>query len=358
MYYDFNTIAEEELKSLYRLAIARGQEAAASFQQAYGRNTPGDRIEFNFRTADFFNAEAADRDGFHEVSITSPTIYLLRTLFEVILQHSGVMPEVRLPRIRKEDRITKVPFMIAPQQFAKVRKYSATTDPNRLRAAGILADFCSSFITLHELGHVIFGHTKYARLHYGDLRLMELYGHGDKIVAHYSTLQSWEYDADAVAGRLIVQYIETFANLVRNDPSLNAVFGGLDHDGNLIERCASLVTISLNVMFTYMAQAIVKLNKYASHPHPLFRASYTKDFIMHSLDERGTADIALIKQFNMHYYDQFADAMLSMRLLPYPTLTSELADDISRATRQIMERAHEVRQTHSQWSWVPADDWF
>ena len=76
------------------------------------------------------------------------------------------------------------------------------------------------------------------------------------------------------------------------------------------------------------------------------------------MEEKNDIDMKMVKYFNRKYFDQFSDAMVKLGLLPYPTMTSDLASDIAKVTQEIGRVASKWRPEFDEWSWVPSNDWF
>ncbi len=354
--FDFSQLTDRTLKRLYEYIPSRGNEVIESFRSAYGKTSDYYQVSFQFVLSDHLNAEAGRQKDQYAIAIHTPTILLLRTLFESLFSFKYIVPEIGTGVPPDETDLRELPFILNLSQPGNFQNVPITTDTRRQFAASMLADFCSSFILLHEVGHVILGHTESAS-HYFGSPITEF--------ANWKTIgrkgqylrQSYEYDADAVAGKLLVQYIADFIRVIQTRPDYTAIFGPLDKEGHLVERVTALIIISLYAMFTYMAQAAKKLNKFASHPHPLHRSFYSKDIILKAMEQQGPIDIQRTLKFNQHYFDRFSNALQALKLVPYPSMTSSLTHDISKQTRLIGERASKLRVFSDEWSWLPRGDW-
>lgn len=354
--FDFSQLNDRNLKRLYEYIPSRCNEVIESFRAAYGKTSDYYQVSFQFVLSDHLNAEAGRQKDQYAVAIHTPTILLLRTLFESLLSFNYIIPEIGTGIAPDATDLRELPFILNLSQPATFQNVPITTDTRRQFAASMLADFCSSFILLHEVGHVILGHTESAD-HYFGRPITEFASWQDVGQKGQYLRQSYEYDADAVAGKLLVQYIADFIRVIETRPDYTAIFGPLAKDGYLIERVTALIIMSLYVMFTYMAQAAKKLNKFASHPHPLHRSFYSKDIILKAMEQQGPIDIKRTLKFNQYYFDRFSDALQSLKLVPYPTMTSALTRDISKQTRLIGDRASKLRVFSEEWSWLPREDW-
>lgn len=74
----------------------------------------------------------------------------------------------------------------------------------------ILQDFCCSFVLLHEVAHVVCGHTRGALHFFGKPKVEEFFGIRDWLRRGRYLKTAWEYDADVVTASLLCQYIRHF----------------------------------------------------------------------------------------------------------------------------------------------------
>lgn len=353
--FTIDSLTDPEMIDLYNLMLNRGDEAISSFSTHY-QPPSASKVKFGYTLSSHFNAKAQRIEEGYIVSFNSPVIAMLCGLFDALLFDPNVLPEIGgdtsagLPPHRETS-------FLYTSGYAGLQEVPITRDAHRQSAAAILADFCSTFIVFHEIGHVISGHTDYCKFELDGTGIKELYMADDMIMENYQLFRSWEYDADAIASGLVVQFIDTFTSIVEKGGYYGSVFQKLREQGWFVERMTALVICSLFSMFTLIAQVGKSLNRYSSHPHPLHRGTYTQDMILTAMKARMPIDIKKVLSFNLLYFDQFSESMRRMNLLPYPTLTSRITKDINRETKRIIETANALRSIVSDYSWIRGEEW-
>jgi hypothetical protein len=284
--FDASSIYDPEVSSLYQLTLERGQEAAMSLRKAYGRLSELDAVEFFYMQSDVFGAEAQQTDS-HQIRIYSPSILLLVNLFRILLGEQKLLPELLIGQSSKID----IPLLHNCSDMSLARIYPVTLDHRRARLAVMLADFCSCFISFHELGHVVLGHTAYLREHHSSFAVLEAHGSGRYPTRIADRLQSWEYDADIIAASLMAPFVVDFAAAIERNEQYRSLFGQLAPKGFLLENIVAIVSNALFCMFTYMAQAISYLNLHHGHPHPVFRNFYVRNAVVQTIGRRQHIDV-------------------------------------------------------------------
>jgi len=275
---------------------------------------------------------------------------LSKVLFEKIFSSSKVLPE--LPFSDHSSSILSVPFVKNLSNPTLDSEFAISLTAPRRTVARVLQDFCSTFILLHEIAHVVCGHCP-AHFHYfSEPKLQEFYGLELWLFRGRYLRRSWEYDADITAASILSQYIEHFHKTGKH-PDIETAFQFL---GGRFENLVGLVTAALFTMFAYLSQMEYRLGSKSYHPHPMLRTKY----IAQALLRRCATDYALdpdeIYNWQIEYMSQMAQEMDALQLFDWNKFDANFVSTDSHITR-LSSVAGRLRSSCEQWAWIPVSVW-
>lgn len=203
--FDVNSLPHSYLKDICKNILIRGKEAADSLISAYLTDSSSTSVNFLFQNSAKFNASAFSDNELHFIEINIGSMFLLDIFFKRFYSSTSIIPEVEL----KIDSIEKyeLPFITNINDGFIDRKYEFELDDNRFYISYVMQDFCSTFIIMHELAHIICGHTFGCKTYFNINTVQEFFSINEVLFRGKYLRRAWEYDADITAGVLLSQYI-------------------------------------------------------------------------------------------------------------------------------------------------------
>ena len=269
--FDFRTVEDNELRGMFQRMLHVSGVAGSAVRSAYGSNKRP--ISTVFVDDGIFNASVGLARSRYLIKISASVPILTRILFDRFFQNEAVMPWLERSGEDAAKHRYDVKFILDPKEFNERENWQIAMTPERSFAAGAFTDICLAFIALHEIGHVIAGHSEAVQHYYGVAEFSELFENRERSTQDMERDQSWEYDADAVAIGLFVQYVEELvANRLTNERTARF----FESDGDPVSQALSFVVTALFVMFNYVRGSRYDLDLATSHPHPMVRGSIPK----------------------------------------------------------------------------------
>ncbi|MDJ0686532.1 MAG: hypothetical protein QNJ84_17765 [Alphaproteobacteria bacterium] len=286
--FDFSRIENEQVRAVFERMLKVNTVAGAAVQKAYGKaKKPVSTI---FVDDPVFNASASLGQSRYLIKISASVPLLTAMLFGRFFAQSAVMPWLTPSDEAVGARNDTVQFITDPKDFGDRDVWRVSLTNERLIASAKFADMCLAFIALHELGHVVAGHAEGTRHYYGRAEFSELFAVGSRPTDQRERDQSWEYDADAVAVVLLMDYLDDLAKQKSGLTKHEILF---DKDKDLFTQLLSFMVIALFVLFNYIRGARYDLELATSHPHPMVRIQYIKDMMVHEARKRTEFDLLL-----------------------------------------------------------------
>jgi hypothetical protein len=163
--------------------------------------SPADaKLEIGLLKRGTINAAAAIIDGVDVIGINLGTIYIIRELFDKLLSHPAVLPNIGDASLEKERWLCDPSRAVTDWEIdmAKGRPF-CPNDPQRAHHASRLFLFAIDFIFHHELGHLFNGHVNWLLSTTGFRALPEV---GASAIAGLTSIdrQTLEMDADSFGG--------------------------------------------------------------------------------------------------------------------------------------------------------------
>lgn len=346
--FDLNSLPYSYLKDICKNLHIRGEEAAGSLAKSYNADGTYGSVQFDYLNSPEFNAFARSGEQDHFVEVNIGCMFLLDVLLKRLFSSKHIVPEV--PTKQESIERYKLPF-IADIKKGKIDcGYEFELDDNRFFISYAMQDFCSTFIVMHELSHVICGHTRGCQLYFGAHEVNEFNPLLDFIYRGRYLRMAWEYDADITASVIISQYIIHFITASKG-PHLEEAFAFASP-----AQKAGLIIASLFGMFAYMSRLKYARRLVSSHPHPLVRAQYVGDIIMYKISSKLGIPIDTIEEYKIEYIFQFCIALEEMDLFNWDKFSDKF-EGTREPVLQLRSLAKRLRHFCDSWAWVPRTSW-
>lgn len=350
-FFDVDTFEDDGIRTQYQTLLRRFQSLAKSVQDGYGLD--GLPIEVGFVRSTVFNASVEQLSDKYVVRMTTAVPGLLMMFFDKLLSDPAVMPWVSA-----EDSGSvgyDIAFAFDPRDLRKRTDMSVRTNKIRAFASYTLADMATTFMFLHELGHILGGHLK-ARQANGQSTLVEEFNHsdvsGDVNTGNDTQLsQLQEYEADAVASYLTSHFVREIVEDVAINERTAAVFGPSERAG---ERALSLALMSLYGLFAYVRGQARHLRLNSSHPDPLVRALYCRDILFHVTSSALVHDEEWFLDELQARFDELNAVLESLGLLDPLAVTDEgveLAAEQAENLKSMKKRYGHITGKYSFITW-------
>lgn len=354
---DFNpeNIQEESLRRIYTYQAIRANEVYSSFSAHYPRGKKR-ILDYKYIKGDKLRAYTTSIWKYDKIRVSSPTIYMVRSLCDQLLANEGFLPTiVGSDKYVKRENIPN--FLADPFEVNFQLQGEAPDNANRLLFSDLMADMCATFILCHEIGHIICGHTTFFKTLFNS-ECLDFFSITSSKDITVELKQAMEYDADIVASALLPQYIEQLSKSVKSNKRHQEIFKEVISQGKLQEDILMLSLMFLYAMFVYIqGRGELKYNAMSEHPHPLLRAMYVKDAVITRMKERNKLDLAYILEKLPMYFDQF-DERLEQFSLNQPEV---IIEDIFRRQDGLMQGLIENAKIHRgvcrHYSWLPPEEW-
>lgn len=314
--YDIDLIQDDGIRAQYQTLRKRFRSLALQIQSIYGLD--GKSIDVAFVADGAFNASVEMNEDRYLIQLSNAVPVLLIVFFDRLLSDPN-----NLPWLSSEgtgDVSYDIPFAVKAKDLSDTRNWLIKTNKIRAFASYTLADIATSFMFLHELGHVLGGHLKDLesrgqRTVHAEFRMLE-----DAETDDTDLQQLREYQADSVGAYLVTHIIEELIEDAKVNERTRAVFGPEDI---VAENTVSLAVASLYGLFAYVRGQEVRLRLHASHPDPLVRALYTRDFVYQIVQQNRSFDAELSQDMLQARFDEMNAVLLSLDLISPSTITDE-----------------------------------
>jgi hypothetical protein len=327
--YDIDSIQDDGIRAQYQTLRKRFRSLASQIQSIYGLDNKS--IDVVFVADGAFNASVEMNEDRYLIQLSNAVPVLLMVFFDKLLSDPS-----NLPWLSSEgtgDVSYDIPFAVKAKDLSDTRNWLIKTNKIRAFASYTLADIATSFMFLHELGHILGGHLKDLekrgqRSAHAEFRMLEDAETGDTDLQ-----QLREYQADSVGAYLATHIIEELIEDAKVNERTRSVFGPEDI---VVENTISLAVAALYGLFAYVRGQEVRLRLHASHPDPLVRALYTRDFIYQIMQQNRSFDVELSQDMLQARFDEMNAVLLSLDLISPSSITDEgieTANDHSRALK-------------------------
>lgn len=353
-HFDYRLFSNQAIELEYKHLELRANSIASSIMQSYGKSKKP--IGFRFIDEREFNAFASlDDDGSrYWVEVNAAVPLLIMILFYRLLTDKRVLPY--LDPGGEAVANYELPFILNPEVFDERVDWQVRTNAIRSFAAGTIADLCSTFVVLHEFGHIICGHTEGIRYYEKDEKLAELVSRPRKwlnaTARHIEALErrkAWERDADLIGAVLLAQFVDELANPTFTEERTRRVF--TNTKGVELEHTLAIAIAALFALFCYVQGSRRKLHKDSSHPHPHVRSLFVKDILVQELATRKNLNMDKLDALAMERLDEMMDALIDIELLD-TRIYSAAYDRALDRERDGLETLHATfKESCARWRW-------
>lgn len=343
-----NSIPHSYLKDICTNILVRGKEAADSLIRSYLPESSNASVDFSFINSPKFNATAFSDKNNHFVEINIGSIYLLDIFCKRLFSSPSIIPEAKFEADSTEKY--EMPFIKNIDNGLIDCKYEFELDENRFFISYVMQDFCCTFIAMHELAHIICGHTTGYKNYFNTNVVQEFFSIKEVIFRGKHLRRAWEYDADITASVLLSQYILHFLNIKKSQHLRDAF-----HFANNA-KIVGLIISSLFAMFAYMAKVEYKQNCKSVHPHPLIRAQYVGDIILYKVFSETGIPVEDIEDLKIDYIYEACLELERMELFNLDKFDSDL-EDVHERVLSLRKSAHKLRPFCEKWAWFPLNAW-
>ncbi|MEM9395785.1 MAG: hypothetical protein AAGA38_18160 [Pseudomonadota bacterium] len=328
--YEIDAIQDDGIRIQYQTLRKRFLSLADQIQSTY--DLDGKSIDVTFVVDGTFNASVEMSKDRYLIQISNAVPVLLMILFDKLLSDGSNLPWVSSEGTGEVSY--DIPFSVKANDLSERQNWLVETNKIRAFASYTLADIATSFVFLHELGHILGGHLKdlearNEKAFHAEFNMRETSG---KEVAWLHQLR--EYQADSVGAYLVTHIIEELIEDVSVNERTRAVFG----PGEIAtENTISLTVSALYGLFAYVKGQERRLKRHASHPDPLVRAIYTRDFIYQIMQSQSSFDVELSQDMLQARFDEMNVVLQSLDLIDQATVTDKGIDDATAVSDRLKE---------------------
>lgn len=342
--FDIETFQDPGIRAQYQSLMKRFKSIARSVEATYKLD---DRmIVPEFYRADAFNACVERHPGRYRISIALPAPVLLMIFFDKLLGNPSVMSWLRSD-IEREVAYS-IPFSIRAQDLTHTSDWSISTSKIRAFAAYTLSDIATTFIFMHEIGHILCGHLENSRMSDGQNMIAEFEFTDDQKIDH-DLAQLREYEADAVAGSLITHYVLELIDDISVNPRTREAFGP---DSMAAEQCTSLCIMALYGMFAYLRGAQRRLRTSSSHPDPRVRSFYVRDIVCQAMMAEKSMDQELLLDLLEARFEEFNTELVKLGLLRDNAYSPDNLVAIQESIKRLQDLKVKHRSTSEKFSFI------
>lgn len=339
-------ISDPGLLSDFRHIAHRSRSIARQLHDVYGAGRKP--IKFGYVDGGEFNAFAgADEDSYViELNKAVP-------LFSIILFYRLLSDPEVLPHLDKSGGVASnfsLPFVIDPADFGRRSDWQITANAIRAFAAGTIADFCSTFVVCHELGHILSGHVEGMRFYFGDGGLTELVSREQSFGVDMAQRRTWEHDADRFSATLMIQFVEELVADRLKHERTRSVFS--HPDGFHTEHTLAIAVASLFAFFVYVQGMRTKVDRLSSHPHPYVRATYLKHMLLQAARNRRRINVRAFQSLLDKRLDEFMVVLARIGLLDARAYTSAYIKQVEAELGHLDALSREHRDSCARWRWI------
>lgn len=356
--FDPKSLGDRALQNSYLYQKTRVNEIYSSFAKGYLGHEKA-YLEFEYFIGKSFYASTNHKRGKDYIDVSSPTIFLLRCLFDYFLADEGFLPEIATSdekaEVRGAGKVLNAVF--SADNVIQGVEAEISDNPNRLLFSSSMTDLCMTFVLCHELAHIVSGHTKYTRLFFnaGCNNFFAFLSKSKRVQIE----QAMEYDADVIASVLICQYIEQLRDATLQNDSYNKAFSNYIQKGKLLEDITILCILFLYALFVYLSGYLIENDsENDSHPQPLIRATYIKDVILKQMSARnGDLDIPYVLREMPKVWDQFDEKLSAFGLYQKTPALDKITLNLDEKGLMLGKLAAETRSRWQKYSWLPTNVW-
>jgi hypothetical protein len=344
--FDPASLGDEGIRREFVFLERRARSVCESLHDAFGK--PTDAVSFGYIDDREYNAYARLVSGRYLVELNAAVPLFNLALFYGLLSDKRFLP--RLDSTGMAASNFTVPFAIDPSDFERTAVWQVNCSPIRAFAAGTLADICSTFIVLHEFGHVLSGHCEGMKHFGGGDSIAELVALRSLSVADIDRRLAWEADADMVGGGLLAQFVEGLVADIKPNARTYDVFS--DPEGFDLEHTTAIVVASLFVLFCYIEGTRRRFDKSSTHPQPQVRALLIKNVIQLELERRGEFDGDVFHRYLDAHLDDAMTALESLRIFDPKGYTIGFSRNVDRQFSKLKALQKRHRSDCARWAWI------
>lgn len=345
--FDIDALSDDQLRARYQSLRKRFADAARSAEDGYGLG--GQKISFRFVYSDRFNACCRINEGSYEVDIATAIPVLTLLFFDQLFSCPRIMKW--LPGEDSKAVSYDVQFSSGPHGLSRIKDWSIKTSPLRAYVAYIASEIASTFVLMHELGHVLCGHLQARDAIYGDPFIAEFSYIGESSAEDFELGQLFEYEADAAAAWLITQYVDELVKAANEDERAQKAFG---FDRHAAERSVAFCVIVLYALFAYLKVLKSKFSLQSSHPDPLVRAFYVRDMIWKVAKERHVLDDEVVGEMLEDLFEEVNSVLVRLGLQSEGQFEQDLDfDQIDMGVERLKAAKAKYRELSNKFSFVP-----
>lgn len=347
--YTPEAIKDSVLRNHYQMLERRFAEIAGAVGRSYGFE---DReIAFEFMASNQAGATVQKTSSGYAIKISSALPQALSLLFARLLADPEVLPWLLA---KQEDMADTQVLELArnPSDLTDRQDVRIANNTLRNRATEIFADIAINFVYMHELGHILAGHSDLPNADGITPEIIEF-----KLVefaAHEPTEQAraWEYEADIVGSGLMNSQIDALIDMARADEDANRqVFGPPEI---AVEQCLSFAVIALYALFRYLRGSNLSLNLAGNHPDPLVRAFCVRDALFGATSQRYAVNHELLEELLSARFEEFDDALEVSGVQAGMTLDDTAIEEINQQMSALIKSRKKLRHLTRAYRYI---DW-
>jgi hypothetical protein len=344
--FDLLSIQDEGIRREFEFLERRAQLVAQSIVSAFDK--PQDTIAFQYSDEREYNAYVGTTGGRYHIELNAAVPLLNLLLFYGLASDSRFLPDLDASSAAVSS--FQVPFIIDPANFDQRLNWEVGCNAIRAFAAGALADMCSTFVVLHEFGHVLCGHCEAIESFEGAGAIAELVAVRRPSAARARRRMAWEGDADMVAAGLLAQFVEDMAADCQSNTRTRQVFA--DPDGYHLENTTAIIVSSLFALFCYIEATRRTFEKSSTHPQPHVRALLVKNVLILKLEERGPFDSEVFHDYLDARLDDAMIVLESLGVFDPKGYSAEFSNRIDREFARLKVLQERYRPDCVQWTWI------
>lgn len=284
----------------------RFAEIAGFVEQAYKFNAR--KISSGFMASNQAGATVKRTGEGYAIRISSALPQALNLLFARLLAD----PEV-LPWLTAHDQVgvsaQNIELPLNPSNLTQRQYIPINSTGTRNQVAEILADIAVNFVFLHEMGHVLAGHTDLPDANGVLPEICEFSLVEFSVPEPSEQARVWEYEADVVGAGLMSTQLDALIDMAHSDGTKSREIFGPPQIA--IEQCLSLTIIALYALFRYLRGANQRLNLTGDHPDPLVRAFYVRDALFQATAQCYEINAELLEELLSARFEEFDDALVA-----------------------------------------------
>lgn len=356
--FDPAQLENPDYQEHFNLFHERMQEVERSIVAGYGLPVGVDKIH-SYIASDFeFNAQAGQVESTLMVSLNAPVLISLRVLFDLLLEKDHILPALLQP---SESKITyRTQTFLKAYNPGELSLHEISISKERYKASSTLSDLCSTFMMLHEFGHVICGHPGALATKFSEASLVEFNSFAEGPKVNSELRRYWEFQADNIAAALLAQYVDDAVSRAEQfNPWLRTC---LDQEVVTFEQQAThfsaMVIASLHVLFLYSDSCQFEVPKFSYHPPAQTRLMYVKDVFAGEIASRLRLDAdEIVDVYFSTYLSQFLSGLEELGLEAHKGFDDTHLDDVERLRDELVFASNKYRSVCEKWSLVPTNQW-